>query len=37
MIFNKTQNIKEGAYLDYFKYFSASVLETTNKLQATFQ
>lgn len=29
---SRTQNVKEGAYLDYFRYFSISALETTRKL-----
>jgi hypothetical protein len=34
---SRTQNLKEGAYLDYFKHFANNALDTTRKLESTFQ
>lgn len=31
------ENIKEGAYFDYFKFFSINAAETIRKLETTFK
>lgn len=33
----KMESIKEGAYFDYFKFFSINAAETIRKLEATIQ
>lgn len=33
----KMESIKEGAYFDYFKFFSINAAETIRKLETTFK
>jgi hypothetical protein len=33
----KMESIKEGAYFDYFKFFSMNAAETIRKLETTFK